>query len=183
MNHQDFALLAGDAVEAFPSCHVKGLCPCLGFIFGNHLIDFLHVGTIRIVLEECGIAVGSLARESQKDYDRRIPNVYAMIPMRMRKRNHWPKFSAPAHVHSSAYRLLQPLGTCLTVWCLCSLRDKYSRHFAPGTSRLNRSTSGGRKMKKLFLPTLALSVATLSVPYISPTGNLGQRARMKRIQS
>ena len=58
MNHQDFALLAGNFADAFARGHVKRLRAGLDFIFGDHPVYFVHVGCGRIVFEKCRIAVG-----------------------------------------------------------------------------------------------------------------------------
>src|SRR5882724_118500 len=58
MYHQDFILLARDFLDAFTGSHVKWLRTGLGFIFGNYLVHFLHIGSCRIVFEKRRIAAG-----------------------------------------------------------------------------------------------------------------------------
>src|SRR5882672_5571204 len=58
MYHQDFILLARDFLDAFTGSHVKWLRTGLGFIFGNYVVHFLHIGSCRIVFEKRRIATG-----------------------------------------------------------------------------------------------------------------------------
>src|SRR5215469_3062069 len=57
MYRQNFVLLARDFLDALTGCHVKWLRAGLGFIFGNHLVDFVHVGACWIVFEKRRITV------------------------------------------------------------------------------------------------------------------------------
>ena len=61
MNHQDFALLAGSFADAFTSGHIKWLGAGLGFIFGNHPVYFVHVGSCRIVFKKRGLGWTQIA--------------------------------------------------------------------------------------------------------------------------
>src|SRR4030095_13788276 len=44
MNHQNFVLFAAHFLDAFAGGHVEWLGARLGFIFGNHPVDFIHIG-------------------------------------------------------------------------------------------------------------------------------------------